>query len=128
MDSGLMVVVVSNPAIPTQTAFVPLARDPDAAAVVGSSLYVLAHQMEGSVEAGLRVFDVSDPAHPVAGMTLPVGGASLGGSIALTGRYAYVAASGLHVLHVGEPAHPVEVGFHSLSLNSVAADGSYAYP
>jgi len=77
----------------------------------------------------LKVADVSDPSapHVVGYVVLP----GLASDIAVSGGYAYVAASeaGLRVIDVSNPAAPVEVGFvETLDVAwGVAVDGDYAY-
>ena len=59
--------------------------------------------------SGLRVIDVSDPAHPTEVGSWDTG---TGRRVAVSGTYAYVAAGGggLRVIDVSDPAHPTEVG------------------
>jgi len=126
-ESGLRVVDVSNPLTPVEVGFAPLAWEPDAVAVVGSYVYVVAHQLEGQPGSGLKVFDVSNPASPFEVAALPTGANLFGSSVSVAGRHAYVAGNGLHVLDVADPARPVEVGFYPGSVNSGAASGNLAY-
>jgi subtilisin family serine protease len=78
---------------------------------------------------GLRVIDVSDPAHPneVSFHSTP----DWAYGVTISGPYAYVAAhsAGLRVMDVSDPAHPTEVGLYDtpgLALG-VAISGPYAY-
>jgi hypothetical protein len=80
-------------------------------------------------EAGLRVVDVSDPAHPVE-----IGFYDSGEffqAVAISGSYVYVADGvvGLRVVDVSDPAHPVEVGFYNTpgGAEGVAVSGADAY-
>jgi hypothetical protein len=127
-SSGLRVVDVSDPAAPVEVGFVPLAWFADAVAVVGSHVYVLAHQLDAQPSSGLRVFDVSNPTSPVQVASLDTGATIFNGSISVVGRHAYVAGDGLHVLDVSDPARPIEVGSYPAGrINGGTASGSLAY-
>ena len=91
--------------------------------VVGSYAYVVLGQ------AGLAVFDVSNPANPVQ-----VGGYDTIGfahSVAVSGNYAYVADSdaGLQVIDVSNPTKCARVGGYDTDghASNVAVSGNYAY-
>ena len=78
---------------------------------------------------GLRIYDVSNPAHPVN-----VGHTNNGGTaynVAVSGHFAYVAAytNGLLVYYILTPANPVNVGHTNFSgfVFSLAVQGDYAY-
>ena len=92
-------------------------------AVSGSHAYVAAG------DGGLRVVDVSDPAHPREVGSCDTPGEAWG--VAVSGSYAYVAAgdAGLRIVDVSDPAHPREVGSYDTpgSAWDVAVSGSYAY-
>jgi hypothetical protein len=79
--------------------------------------------------SGLRVIDVSDPAHPTEVGFYDTPGYARG--VAVSGPYAYVAdgGSGLRVIDVSDPAHPTEVGFYDTPgyAYGVAVSGPYAY-
>jgi hypothetical protein len=127
-SSGLRVVDVSNPATPVEVGFARLAWDPDAIAVVGNHVYVLAHQLAEQPTSGLKVFDVSDPTSPVEVASLATGATWFNGSIAVAGHHAYVAGDGLHVLDVADPGRPIEVGIYPAGrVNGGAASGNLAY-
>jgi hypothetical protein len=92
-------------------------------AVNGTLAYV------ASGGAGMRVVDVSDPAHPVeTGAFVSRGYAS---GVAVAGEIAYLADGpyGLRVIDVSKPAQPTEVGFTFPAhfALKVATDGRYAY-
>ena len=79
--------------------------------------------------AGLRVIDISDPAHPTGVGFYDTPGWAYG--VAVSGTYAYVAdhESGLRVIDVSDPAHPTGVGFYDTPgyAFGVAVSGTYAY-
>jgi hypothetical protein len=125
--SGLRVVDVSNPAAPVGVGFTRLAWEPDAVAVVGNHVYVVAHQLEGDQSSGLRVFDVSNPTHPLEVASLPTGARLSARSIAVAGEYAYVVGNGLHVLNISDPGRPVEEGYFPGGAQSGAVSGNLAY-
>jgi len=78
--------------------------------------------------AGLRVFDVSNPAAPVElGSYVTPGKAT---NLALTSHYAYLADgdSGLYVIDVADPAHPALTRFVSgVGYDVCEIEGHYAY-
>lgn len=111
--SGLRVVDISNPALPTEIGAWDSRGYANGIAVAGSIAYLA----DGPY--GLRVVDVSKPSQPVeVGSAYPVNYAF---KVAVQGRYAYIAAAGagLLIADVTDPTHPVEVG----SLTT----GGYAY-
>jgi hypothetical protein len=80
-------------------------------------------------DSGLRIINVSDPAHPGEVGFYDTPGYAYG--VAVSGSYAYVADgdSGLRIINVADPAHPSEVGFYDTPgyAYGVAVSGSYAY-
>ena len=120
----LTVLDISNPALPTVVGKTPLLPDVvRGVAVAGDYAYV------ADWDAGLRVVDVSDLAHPTE-----VGYYDTPGSaedVAVAGGYAYVADedAGLRVIDVGDPAHPTEVGYYDTPGHAwdVVVAGHYAY-
>jgi hypothetical protein len=79
--------------------------------------------------AGLRVVDVSNPAHPVEVGYYDAFGHAYG--VYAQAGIAYVAESGggLRVIDVSDPSHPVEVGFYNTPglVYDVYVSGSIAY-
>jgi hypothetical protein len=111
--SGLRVVDISNPVLPTEVGAWDSRGYANGIAVAGSIAYLA----DGPY--GLRVVDVSKPSQPVeVGSAYPVNYAF---KVAVQGRVACIAAAGAGILiaDVTDPRHPVEVG--SLST------GGYAY-
>jgi len=103
-----------------------------AADVAVSGNYAFVAWTDFSGEGGLRVFDVSDPYHPVeVGFVDFDWGAPR--AVAVSGSYAYVAdpAIGwgiLRVIDVSEPTAPVQVGSVEVGdAQDVAVSGDYAY-
>jgi hypothetical protein len=83
-------------------------------------------------ESGLRVVNVSDPAHPVEVGSLPMPGYAPFWDVAVQGNYAYIVADwqgGLRVVDVSVPETPTEVGYCGAAVNSrrVAVAANYAY-
>jgi len=121
--SGLRVVDISNPALPTEIGAWDSRGYANGVAVAGSIAYLA----DGPY--GLRVVDVSKPSQPVeVGSAYPMNYAF---KVAVQGRVACIAAAGAGMLiaDVTDPRHPVEVG--SLSTGGyaygVAVAGSTAY-
>ena len=101
---SLAIVDVSNPGNMQLIGQVP-GRSFYDVAVSGTTVY------GATATGGLRLFDVSNPAAPVASGVLTVSGGSVL-SIALNGTTAYLAAgnAGLRVVDVSNPAAPAAVG------------------
>jgi len=87
------------------------------------------HAYVADYDKGLRVIDISDPAHPYEVGFYDTPGQAWG--VAVSGSYAYVADGnwGLRVIDVSDPAHPTDVGFtYTPSVAcGVAVSGTYAY-
>ncbi len=124
--STFVVLDVSNPAAPSALGSTVVPSAISKIAVSGSVAYVAAGA------AGLRILDVSDPAHPVE-----VGHVDgLAYDVAVSGTHAYLAgappgggAGGLSIYDVTNPASPVQVGSWtggSTSMRVVVA-GEFAY-
>ncbi len=112
-SSGLRVVDVSNPALPTEVGTWDSRGKARGVTVAGGIAYV------ADGPHGLRLVDVSTPAQPVElGSAYPL---SYAFDVAVEGHYAYIAAAGagLLIADVSDPGRPVEVG-------SLVTDG-YAY-
>ena len=119
--SRLLVVDVSSSAAPTLAGVTsPLPEKVWAVAVRGDYAFLAV----GS--AGLRVIDVSDPAHPIE-----VGhwqGAEAASQLAVAGELAYlIVEGGLAVLDVSDPTAPQEVAFYEVAANDIVVDGNYVY-
>lgn len=114
------VVDASNPSAPARIAFFLVPRTLVGATVFGHLLYV------PDEDAGLEIYDVGDPARPVALGAHP----TVKGRLAVSNGYGYaVDASGLHVMGLADPVHPVDVrAYHtSGSTVAVAVQGNTAY-
>jgi hypothetical protein len=135
LDSGLLLVDVSDPAHPAALANLSIANGQQVRLAVGGTLVYLA-----DLDFGLHIVDVSDPLHPAEIGRLPLGGTpravSLGGTglggYALTGSYAVVACGdgGLAVVDVSNPATPLLAGATLADqprAGSVVVRGHYAY-
>jgi hypothetical protein len=87
------------------------------------------HAYVATVEAGLQVIDVRDPANPVRVGGYDTAGYALG--VAVAGDYAYMADGwgGLQVMDVSDPANPVRVGGYDTAGNAygVAVAGNLVY-
>ncbi len=79
-------------------------------------------------EAGLRIFNMSDPANPFeAGAVVTEGSFT---RVTVEGNYAYTVAAqaGLRIIDVSNPASPTEVGFYAnCCANSVVVNGNFVY-
>lgn len=119
-SSGIRIIDTSDPTGLVDAGFYDTGNNPFDLAVTDNLAYV------AMGEHGLRVLDVSDPAHP----------AELGASsspaaaVEVAGKYAYVAAPhGLQILDVSEPAHPTAVSVYDPkagALDVLVREG-YAY-
>ncbi len=93
-------------------------------AVAGSHAYV-------ADAAGLQIIDVSDPTKPVAISSFNTTGTGTTNSVALSGKYAYLAdgRAGLKIVDISNPAAPALAGSSSASTDAfgVAVSGDYAY-
>ena len=119
-DLTLVVLDVSNPASPAVLGSVILPATINRIAVAGSLAYVAAGA------AGLRVVDVSNPAHP----TEVSHADGLAYDIAVSGTHVYLAAGDLRIYDVANPAAPVQIGSWSggeHSVTRVVAAGEFAY-
>ena len=82
-DSGLRVILVSDPANPVEVGYYDTPGPAFGVAVAGNHVYV------ADAWAGLRVISVSDPANPVEVGYYDTPGSAWG--VAVVGNYAYVA-------------------------------------
>lgn len=89
--------------------------------LVGNYAYVAAY------DAGLRVFDISNPVLPKEIGSYDTEGYA--NSVAVFGEYAYVADewAGLRIINIANPKQPVEVGFYDLQAYAVVATDKYVY-
>jgi hypothetical protein len=81
----------------------------NAATVAAWGSYAYVGGIDVGGQASLRVVDVTDPTLPVVVGVVPI--AEPIGDIAVSSRYAYLAAGGLRVVDVSIPESPVEIGF-----------------
>ena len=122
--TGLMIVDVSAPWAPQRLIVHDAAtiRARDCAAN-------LTHAFLATVNDGLVIVDISNPAAPTTVGQLPMTEANY--SVALAGGYCYVpdGYAGLQVVDVSDPADPVIVGTADTVYPAfaVAVDGDYAY-
>ncbi|MEO8678073.1 MAG: Ig-like domain-containing protein [Vicinamibacterales bacterium] len=101
--SGLVVVAVSNPAVPEIVATLDTPGNANDVRVVGNLAYV------ADGPAGLRIIDVTDPMSPaMVGSVDTPGDAS---DVVVSGNLAFVAdgISGLQIINVSDPAAPALV-------------------
>jgi len=80
-------------------------------------------------DSGLRIINISDPAHPIEAGSHDTPGWAFG--VAVAGNYAYVADyhGGLRIINVSDPANPTEADFYDTPgyAEGVAVAGNYAY-
>jgi hypothetical protein len=130
---GLRIINITNPASPVEVgSFNDLVASYDAA-VSGSYAYVVCNYWNKyGRHYGLQIINIANPASPV-----PVGFCDIPGSmnalgrVAISGDYAYVAASvsGLQIINIANPVSPVLVGSCDTlgDARDVAISGDYAY-
>jgi hypothetical protein len=120
----LTILDISSPSSPTVVGRTDLLPEVvRGVAVVGGYAYI------ADYDDGLRVIDVSDPAHPAEVGHYDTPGHAY--DVVVVGDYAYVAdgGAGLRVVSVVTPTSPTEVGYHDTAsvARGVAVVGGYAY-
>lgn len=114
---------ISNPSTPAVIGGVSVGRNlTDDVAAVAPYVYTAAS------DAGLKVVDATDPAHPTVVGTCDTPGTAQ--AIIVQGTLAYIAdgASGLRIIDVSSPTHPVSVGtLDTYNAEGIAISGAYAY-
>ncbi|MHB8157622.1 MAG: T9SS type A sorting domain-containing protein, partial [Desulfocucumaceae bacterium] len=123
-DSGLRIIDVSNPTIPTEIGFCNTPGSAWDVVVIDSLAYV------ADGDLGLRIININDPVNPVE-----IGHYTSSWyivDVAVSGNYAYTAGGdGLTIINISNPASPTLAGFCATPqlANGVALSGSdpYAY-
>ena len=124
MRGGLCIVNVSEPANPTGVGCYYAQERVSDVAVMGSYAYV-------TVGSGLRIMDISDPAHPIeiGSCNMPTAGAGEG--ITLVGSYVLIADgfSGLSIVDISNLTNPTGARLYDTPgyANDVAVSGAYVY-
>ncbi|HAD81818.1 TPA: hypothetical protein DCG35_04980 [Candidatus Edwardsbacteria bacterium] len=122
-DSGLRIIDISNPAIPTEVGFYNTPGNACDVAVIDSFAYV------ADGDFGLRIINIHDPANPVeTGYYDPA--TWWMEDVAVFGSYAYMAGGGgLTVINISDPTNPTQTGICATPqyANGVALSGSYPY-
>lgn len=78
-------------------------------AVQGDYAYI------ADTEAGLRIVDISNPAHPVQVGTYADPSALF---VSVFGNYAYLGAAQLHIIDITNPTNPVKVGIYDQNVSA----------
>jgi hypothetical protein len=118
--TGLLSVDVSSPKSPQPVGSLSSAWDAWSMVTWGASALVACRG------EGVRIVDISDPAHPVA--VSSVGSHSASYDIDASGGYAYIGdGSSMQVVDLADPAQPIVVGTSSSSCNAIAVSGEYAF-
>jgi hypothetical protein len=120
--SGLHVIDIANPAVPTLVASAKTTNAANSIALSGGHAYM-------AVGNGLEVIDISDPLNPVR-----IGGINAGGprtAIAIAGSRAFLAGSSpsLQVIDVADAANPAVVGTYNTNytVQDVAVSGNHVF-
>jgi hypothetical protein len=120
---ALRTLSIGNPASPPVIGGVSVGRNlTDDLAAVAPYVYVAAS------DAGLKVVDVTDPAHPAVVGTCDTPGTAQ--AIVVQATLAYIAdgASGLRIIDVSSPSHPVSAGtLDTYEAQDLVISGAYAY-
>ena len=125
---GLIIVNVTDAAIPKETAFLEIGEVNDIA------FYKVDHEADkyavlANGEDGLRIIDISDPSGPKYSGQFNTSGDAQG--VAVSGNYAYVAdgGGGLVIIDISDPSGPRYAGQFDTSgvAQGVAVSGNYAY-
>jgi hypothetical protein len=101
---------VSNPANPSQVAYLPEVGDPNHITAAGDYVYLTT----GYEWTGFQIVDITDPSNPINTGGI-IGDDMLAGGydIALDGDRAYVADGGsVRILNVGDPYNPTHLGVY----------------
>ena len=129
--SVLKILDISNPAVPMELSTCYPSGTIFDIAVYGK--YVYAVGALGLFTAGINVFDVSDPSHPInISFTSYVGSGGTPQGIAIYGSYAYIVGSnGLSIIDISIPTNPVLKGSVGLpgcgNKIQIAGGGAYAF-
>eukprot|EP01059_Diplonema_ambulator_P036520 TRINITY_DN9117_c0_g1_i2.p1 TRINITY_DN9117_c0_g1~~TRINITY_DN9117_c0_g1_i2.p1 ORF type:complete len:501 (+),score=88.20 TRINITY_DN9117_c0_g1_i2:42-1505(+) len=107
---SLILVDVTNPAVPVKTAGLPLSVDVMGISAAGTTIYMVV-SLSSTEETFLKVVDVSTPAKPVEVGSTPVG-LREASAVGIIGTTAYVACKdrGVKVVSVADKANMTEVG------------------
>ncbi len=127
--SDLTVLDISNPAVPLELGTGYPSGAINDIAVSGN--YVYAVGSLGLFTAGLNIFNVSDPSHPInVSFSSYVGAGGTPRGITIVGNYAYIVGSnGLAIIDISIPTNPILKG--SIGLpgygNKIQVEGIYAH-
>jgi len=120
---SLIIVNVTNPLNPTRTGlYYSTDGQPHGVAVSGSLAYLCCGRPDAAI--GLRVIDVSDPAHPQPCGFCNLGPAISMRSVAVRDSWAFVTADstdheGIFLIKVADPMSPEPLGFRWLGGNPI---------
>ncbi|MFV2055650.1 MAG: Ig-like domain-containing protein [Thiohalomonadales bacterium] len=119
-DSIFSIVDISDPANPSQKAYLDMPGIAYDVAISGDYAYVA----DGS---SLRIINISDPTAPVE--TSVDTENAFYGSVTVRGNYAYVTDYGLRIIDIRDPTAPIEVGRVTMpeQSGSTTIKGNYAY-
>ena len=125
-NSGLHIVNISDPSSPSLTGVLSSLGSFFDVALSGGRAYVTGYENEDYY--GLRIIDVSDPAHPAQLCLYKTPHYAEG--IAVKDTFAYVAASdsGLRIINVSNPAAPVEKSHYVTPGTAYDVSLSSIYP
>jgi hypothetical protein len=121
-DQTLMILDVSDPSAPIETASFESANGLSRIVLSGDHVYGIYEPLN----SGFYVFDVSNPASPDFITRYGVGDDT--GDLTVVGDYAYVAEHGFQILDVSTPESPSFVGdYETGTVRSIKTQGRYAY-
>ena len=123
-DSGLYIVDISNPNLPSLASYLPLFGA--ARFTIDSNYAYISTWGSDTSTIGLSIVNISNPPNPIltgfCTSEAPFG-------IRVCNGYAFLASSpGIVVVDISNPTHPVIVGSASIAFpDGIALQGSYAY-
>jgi len=131
-DSGIIVEDISNPSAPVEVSLTSLSSYLGVGITIsGHYAYVTALQIFLG-GARLFVFDISNPYSLTETSATVLPDNAFGYSIAVSGRYAYIADimnSAVYAIDISNPSSPTQISTTSVGYDpySIVVDGRYAY-
>ncbi len=95
-----------------------------------STIFIRGHYLYGTDRDSFRVFDISNPEHPVqlGSLVHPYGAITVVDSFAFITPDPFTRDSGISIINIADPAAPYKVGeWKKHTVNYLAVAGGYAY-
>jgi len=122
--SGLLVLNVHNPALPTFVGSLATQGNANRVTVVGSRVYVAEDSVILGWRGGIEIFDISTPGSPMLLGSWQNTTSNSAEDVDVVGTYAYLAdgSGGLQVIHISNAATPVLAGSFATAGYAYAVD------